>query len=89
MEFVLFFVDVTPCGSCKNRRCVLRFLVTANVDPSSPILVSLMMEAIRSYKTSVLTRATRSHTSEDGILHSNRRVNLKSYSLTMLHTIAG
>jgi hypothetical protein len=36
---------------------VRRLLVTANV-PSSPILVTLMMEALSSSETSVLTRAT-------------------------------
>jgi hypothetical protein len=36
---------------------VLRLLVTANIRSSS-ILVTLMTEAIRSTKTSVLTRAT-------------------------------
>jgi hypothetical protein len=38
------------------------------------------MEAIRSSETSVQsTTATRRHTPEDGILHSHRRENLKSY----------
>jgi hypothetical protein len=48
--------------------CLHRLLVTANVPPSSPIVVTLMMVAIRSSETSVLTRATRHHTTEDGIL---------------------
>jgi hypothetical protein len=41
----------------------------ANVVPSSPILVTLMMDAMRSSETSVLTRATQHNISEDGILH--------------------
>jgi hypothetical protein len=36
-------------------RNVRRLLVTANADPSSPILVTLMMEALSSTETSVLT----------------------------------
>jgi hypothetical protein len=36
-------------------------LVTANVVPSSLILSTLMMEAIRPCETSVFTRATRHH----------------------------
>jgi hypothetical protein len=58
---------------------VLRLLVIANVVPSSPILVALMMKAIRSSETSVLTRATQRHIQEDGILHSHRCDDLKSY----------
>jgi hypothetical protein len=69
--------DVAPCSSCKNQRIasVIRLtgigeigttqraclLLTANVVPSSPILVKLMTEVILSSETSVLTRATRSH----------------------------
>jgi hypothetical protein len=59
-------------------RRVLRLLVTADV-PSSPILVTLMMEAILSSETSVLTRAIRRYIAEYGILHSHRRGNLKPY----------
>jgi hypothetical protein len=41
---------------------------TANVVPSSPIPVTMMMEAKRSSETSILTRATRRNVQEDGIL---------------------
>jgi hypothetical protein len=41
-----------------------------------------MMEAIRSPDTSVLTRVTQRYIIEDGILHSHRRENLKSYTVS-------
>jgi hypothetical protein len=50
---------------------MLWLVVTANVVPSSPILVTLMMETLRSSESSVLTGATWRHISEDGILYAS------------------
>jgi hypothetical protein len=59
------FWDVAPCGCCKNRH---QLLVTSNIVSSSPLLVTLMMEAIRSSETSILTTATWRNIPGDGIL---------------------
>jgi hypothetical protein len=76
--------DVTPCGSCKNRRfretCSLHnFLVNDKVVHTSRIHFTVMIEATRYSETLVLTSATRCHITEDGIPHSHRSENLKSY----------
>jgi hypothetical protein len=60
-------------------RNVGRLSVTANVVPSSPFLVALRMEALRSSEKLVLTRATQRNISEDVIFHSHRSENLNSF----------
>jgi hypothetical protein len=51
----------------------------ANIVPSSLILVTMIMEVLRSSETLVLTRATWRNILEDSIILSHRRENLKSY----------
>jgi hypothetical protein len=75
------FIRVTRIGELgttldvtSNRRTLRR-----NIVPSSPILVALMKEALRSSETLVLTRDIRRNIPEYTILYRHRRENLKSY----------
>jgi hypothetical protein len=75
MHYAVFW-DVTPCGPLTANQ--LRLLVTADVVRSSPIIFTLIMEAIHSSETSVPTRATRRNIPEYGTLQNHRRENLES-----------
>jgi hypothetical protein len=55
-------------------RSVFQLLVTANVVPSSQILVTLIREGF-------LTRTKQNNFPENGIIHSHRREKLKSYGI--------
>jgi hypothetical protein len=77
-ESIAYIIRVTKIGEVgttlpvTNNRCT-------NFVPSSPIIVTLIIEANRSSETSDLTRATRLNILKESILHIHCHENLKSY----------
>jgi hypothetical protein len=67
-----------PSSGLKNPRT--RNQLEKVAGSSLADLLTLKMEAICSSETSVHTRSTRRYIPEDGVLHSHRRENLKSYT---------
>jgi hypothetical protein len=66
----------TTIALTSNRRTLRRN--NSSAVRSSSILLTLMIEALSSFET-VLTRTTRHNIPDDGILHSHRHENFKSY----------
>jgi hypothetical protein len=90
-ECIASAILVTRIGELGKTLAVTRnrstMLVTANVVPSSPIFVTLVMEKIGSSETPVLIRAIWRNIPEDGNLHSRRCENLNSYKTLQVQNV--
>jgi hypothetical protein len=80
-ERIAYVVKVTRIGELGTTLVVTSNRSTLHIVPTSPILISLLMEGMRSFETSVFTRATQRNILEDDILHSYLRGKLKFYNI--------
>jgi hypothetical protein len=83
------FWDIVPYRACANRCLGGKYRLQLQGRKISERGTSLSrwllkLEAILSSETSVHTSSTRRHIPEDGVLHSHRRENLKSYMFRAL-----
>jgi hypothetical protein len=69
---------------CNENISTMKQVPSAHAGSSLADFSTLKMEAMRSSEMSVNTRSTLRHISEDGILHSHRCENLKSYIFLLL-----
>jgi hypothetical protein len=76
----IFMAERISKVGTKNSQQVL-LVSTAYSFPTSLILSTLKMEATPASETSVLMKLKR-HITEDGILHSHHKENLKSFKLS-------
>jgi hypothetical protein len=79
VEGIASIIRVTRIGELGTMLAVTSNRITlrrniAEVVPSWPIFVAVMMKAIRSSETSFRTRATRRNIPEDGILQEMKRL---------------
>jgi hypothetical protein len=85
---IIMVTSIGELGTLAVTACcsVRRLLVTASVVPSSPILVTLMILALGTSETSVLTRDTRHNIPQTPFFKVTAVKNLKSY-FTLLRLI--
>jgi hypothetical protein len=73
---------VTTDVSEESSASVIRVARIGQIETMLAVTRNRLMEVLRSFETSVLTRATRRNVPEDGVLDNYRCEKLKSYTVT-------